>query len=239
MSAAPMRGCFVTGTDTEVGKTRVSAALLHWLGERGLRCAGYKPVAAGTESIDGEAVNEDVRALRDAGSVALTNAEVGPCQFEAACAPHIAAALEGRTIERAVLLQGARTLAVQVDQLVVEGVGGFCVPLAPDFDSADFAVDLGLPVLLVVGLRLGCINHALLSAEAIRARGLRLAGWVANTVDAAMLQRDENLATLRHELGRRHQAPCLGVVPRLASPEPAAVAACLDDSALRVLFGLA
>ena len=239
MSAAPMRGCFVTGTDTEVGKTRVSAALLHWLGERGLRCAGYKPVAAGTESIDGEAVNEDVRALRDAGSVAFTDVEVGPCQFEAACAPHIAAVLEGRTIERAVLLQGARTLAAHVDHLVVEGVGGFCVPLGPDFDSADFAVDLGLPVVLVVGLRLGCINHALLSAEAIRARGLRLAGWVANTVDAGMLHLDENLATLCHELGLRHQAPCLGVVPRLASPEPAAVAACLDGPALRALFGLA
>ena len=237
--AAPMRGCFVTGTDTAVGKTRVSAALLHWLGGQGLRCAGYKPVAAGIESIDGEAVNEDVRALRDAGSVALTDAEVGPCQFEAACAPHIAAALEGHTIERAVLLQGARRLAAQVDQLVVEGVGGFCVPLGPDFDSADFAVDLVLPVVLVVGLRLGCINHALLSAEAIRARGLRLAGWVANTVDAGMLQREENLATLRHELGRRYQAPCLGVVPRLASPAPAVVAACLDGAALRVLFGLA
>ncbi|MEO5736446.1 MAG: dethiobiotin synthase, partial [Variovorax sp.] len=212
---------------------------LHWLGERGLRCAGYKPVAAGTGTIDGEAVNEDVRALRDAGSVVLSDAEVGPCQFEAACAPHIAAALQGCTIERAVLLQGARTLAARADHLIVEGVGGFCVPLGPDFDSADVAVDLGLPVVLGVGLRLGCINHALLSAEAIRARGLRLAGWVANTVDAGMPHRGENLAALRHELGRRHQAPCLGVVPRLASPEPAAVAACLDDPALRALFGLA
>jgi dethiobiotin synthetase len=234
-----MNGCFVTGTDTEIGKTRVSAALLHWLGKQGLRCAGYKPVAAGTETIDGEIVNEDVRALRDASSAVLTDAEVGPCQFEAACAPHIAAALEGRTIERAVLLQGARTLAARADHLIVEGVGGFCVPLAPDFDSADFAVALGLPVVLVVGLRLGCISHALLSAEAIRARGLRLAGWVANTVDPAMPHRDANLATLRDELHRRHQAPCLGVVPRLASPEPAAVAACLDDTALRALFGLA
>lgn len=238
MSAAAMRGCFVTGTDTEVGKTRVSAALLHWLGERGQRCAGYKPVAAGTEVIDGEDVNEDVRTLRDASSVTLTDAEVGPFQFDAACAPHIAAALEGRTIERAVLLQGAQALAARAECLIVEGVGGFCVPLGPDFDSADFAVDLGLPVVLVVGLRLGCINHALLSAEAIRARGLRLAGWVANTVDTRMLHRDDNHATLRHELGRRHQAPCLGLVPRLASPDPVAVATHLDDPALRALFSL-
>ncbi|MBT2332774.1 dethiobiotin synthase [Variovorax paradoxus] len=233
-----MNGCFVTGTDTEIGKTRVSAALLHWLGKQGLRCAGYKPVAAGTETIDGETVNEDVRALRDASSVALTDAEVGPCQFAAACAPHIAAALERRAIEPDVLLQGASTLAARAEYLVVEGVGGFCVPFAPDFDSADFAAALGLPVVLVVGLRLGCINHALLSAEAIRARGLRLAGWVANTVDTAMPHRDANLATLRDELERRHQSPCLGVVPRLASPDPAAVAACLDDAALRALFDL-
>lgn len=238
MSAAAMRGCFVTGTDTEVGKTRISAALLHWLGERGQRCAGYKPVAAGTEVIDGEDVNEDVRALRDVSSVALTGAEVGPFQFEAACAPHIAAALEGRSIERAALLQGALALATRAEYLIAEGVGGFRVPLGPDFDSADFAMDLGLPVVLVVGLRLGCINHALLSAEAICARGLRLAGWVANTVDPAMLHRDDNLATLRHELRRHWQTPCLGVVPRLASPDPAAVAAPLDDAALRTLFGL-
>ena len=239
MSAAVIRGCFVTGTDTEVGKTRVSAALLHWLGERRLRCAGYKPVAAGTEVIDGKDVNEDVRALRDASSMALTDAEVGPFQFEAACAPHIAAALESRAIERAVLLQGAQALARRTDCLIVEGVGGFCVPLGADFDSADVAADLGLPVVLVVGLRLGCINHALLTAEAIRVRGLRLAGWVANTVDHEMPHLDDNLATLRHELARRHQAPCLGMVPRLASPDPAAVAAHFDEAALRTLFGLA
>ena len=238
MSAGAMRGCFVTGTDTEVGKTRISAALLHWLGEQGQRCAGYKPVAAGTEVIDGEDVNEDVRALRDASSVALTDADVGPVQFEAACAPHIAAALEGRSIERAALLQGALALATRAEYLIAEGVGGFRVPLGLDFDSADFAMDLGLPVVLVVGLRLGCINHALLSAEAICARGLRLAGWVANTVDPAMLHRDDNLATLRHELRRHWQTPCLGMVPRLASPDPAAVSAHLDDAALRTLFGL-
>ena len=236
MSVAALRGCFVAGTDTEVGKTRISAALLHWLGERGQRCAGYKPVAAGTEVIGGENVNEDVRALRNASSVVLTDADVGPYQFEAACAPQIAAALEGRAIARAFLLRGALALATRAERLVVEGVGGFCVPLGPDFDSADFAMDLGLPVVLVVGLRLGCINHALLTAEAIHARGLRLAGWVANTVDPAMLHRDANFAALRDDLQRRHHAPCLGMVPRLGSPDPATVATRLDDAALRVLF---
>ena len=127
----------------------------------------------------------------------------------------------------------ARALAARADVLVVEGVGGFCVPLGPEGDTADLAVALGYPVILVVGLRLGCINHALLTAEAVRARGLRLAGWVANTVDPQMLQWQANLDTLRDELQRRHRAPCLGVVPRLADAHPAAAAACLDGAALR------
>ena len=234
--AAALRGCFVTGTDTEIGKTRISAALLHWLAQSGWRSAGLKPVAAGTEEIGGQRVNEDVRALRDAGSLALTDAEVGPLQFEAACAPHIAAALEGRSIDRRALLDAACALAARADVLVVEGVGGFCVPLGADWDTADLAADLGLPVLLVVGLRLGCISHALLTAEAIRARGLRLAGWVGNRVVRDMPWVDENVATLRDRLWRQHGAPCLGVVPWLAEPDPAAVAAHLDPAALRSIF---
>ena len=134
------------------------------------------------------------------------------------------------------MLTGARALAARADWLIAEGVGGFCVPLGPEFDRADFALDLGLPVVLVVGLRLGCISHALLSAEAIRARGLRLAGWVANTLDPQMPHLQANLDTLRHEFARRHQAPCLGVVPRLAEPTPAAVAVHLDGAALHRLF---
>ncbi len=258
-----LHGCFVTGTDTEVGKTRISAALLYWCAQQGWRSAGLKPVAAGTSLaptlgtgvsslppegaqtglgrpgaglIDGQPVNEDVRALREASSLALTDAEVGPLQFQAACAPHIAAALEGRSIERGVILQAAGQLAARADVLVVEGVGGFRVPLGPDWDSADLAVDLGLPVLLVVGLRLGCINHALLTAEAIRARGLRLAGWVGNRIVPDMPWADENVATLRDWLWRQHGTPCLGVVPWLAEPGPAAAAAHLDPAALRAVF---
>ena len=173
-----MANVFVTGTDTEVGKTHVSAALLHWAGQQGWRSAGCKPVAAG---LDDDGHNEDVQRLRAASTLPLATQEVGPLQFQAACAPHIAAALEGRSIALGPLVAQARALAARADVLVVEGVGGFCVPLGPEGDTADLAVALGYPVILVVGLRLGCINHALLTAEAVRARGLRLAGWVANT----------------------------------------------------------
>ncbi|MBT9475227.1 MAG: dethiobiotin synthase [Polaromonas sp.] len=232
----PLHGCFVTGTDTAVGKTQVSAALLHWCAQQGWRSAGFKPVAAGTTRIDGQSVNEDVQALRQAGSARLTDAEVGPLQFEAACAPQIAAVLEDRSIDPATILSAARHLARCADVVVVEGVGGFCVPLGPDWDTADLAVAIGLPVILVVGLRLGCISHALLTAEAIRARGLPLAGWIANTVDPDMAHREGNLASLRHEMTRRHQAPCLGVLPWLDAPKPAAVAAHLDATALHRVF---
>lgn len=224
-----LHGCFVTGTDTGIGKTRISAALLHWLAQSGRRSAGFKPVAAGSDAIDGQRVNEDVRALRDAGSLALTDAEVGPLQFELACAPHIAAAIEGRTIDRTTILNAARALAARADVLVVEGVGGFCVPLGTDWDTADLAGDLALPVVLVVGLRLGCINHALLTAEAVRADGLRLAGWVANQVDPGMVNLAENLATLDAMLG----APRIGFIPWRAGIEANAAAGLLDIGLLR------
>ena len=230
------QGCFVTGTDTEVGKTRISAALLHWCTQQGWRSAGIKPVAAGTSLIDGHWVNEDVRALRDASSLPLTDAEVGPCQFEAACAPHIAAALEGRTIEYAALAQSARELLTRADVVVVEGVGGFCVPLSPTADTSHIACALGLPVILVVGLRLGCLSHAILTAEAIRSRSLSLVGWIGNIIDPEMPHLAANIASLRHELDHRHQVPCLGIVPRLAEPSPAAVAAHLDNAALLHIF---
>ena len=233
---SPLNGCFVTGTDTEIAKTRISTALLHWFAQAGCRSAGLKPVAAGTDVINGQRVNEDVRALREAGSLVLTDAEVGPLQFEAACAPHIAAAQEGRAIDRIEILDMARSLATRADVLVVEGVGGFCVPLGTDWDTADLAVDLGLPVVLVVGLRLGCINHALLTAEAIHARGLHLAGWVGNCVVRGMPWAEENVAALRTWLWRRHGAPCLGVVPWLGAPSPAAVAAHLSPTALQALL---
>lgn len=232
----PLHGCFVTGTDTGVGKTRISAGLLHWCARQGWRSAGLKPVAAGTELVDGERVNEDVRSLRAASSLALTDAEVCPYQFDVACAPHIAATLEGRTIDNLTLLEAANDLADRSDVLVVEGVGGFCVPLNSQWDTSHLACALSLPVVLVIGMRLGCLNHALLTAEAIRARFLKLAGWVANVMDPDMPHIQGNLACLQHELWHRHRAPCLGLVPWLPHPDAAAVAAQLDEAALRALF---
>lgn len=231
----PLRGIFVTGTDTEIGKTTIAAAVVSLLGKTGLRVAGLKPVAAGMSTIDGERINEDVHALRAASPMDLSAEEIAPYQFEAACAPHVAAALEGRRIERARVLAAIGAAAARSDRIVVEGVGGLRVPLDPagDWDSADLARDLGLPVLLVVGLRLGCINHALLTAEALHARGLTLGGWVANTVDPAMAHVSATLDALAQGLGR---APCLGLVPRLPQPTPEAIAPYLNVPALHVLF---
>ena len=230
-----LQGVFVTGTDTGVGKTSISAAIVALLARSGVRIAGLKPVAAGMEVIDGERINEDVRALRAVSVPALRADEIAVCQFDAACAPHIAAALEGRHIERAAVLNSVRAVAVRCDRVVVEGVGGFRVPFddTGSWDSADLALDLGLPVLLVVGLRLGCINHALLTAEAIRARGLPLCGWVANTVDAQMPYLERNLDALARGLGN---ATCLGLVPRLPRPTPDIIAPYLNAAALHALF---
>lgn len=225
------RGLFVTGTDTGVGKTRVAAALLHLLGAGGMRSAGCKPVAAGLTMIGGILGNEDVRALRDAGTLPMTDADVGPCQLAEACAPHIAAERERRDIDPSALLGAVRALAKRAEYLVVEGVGGFRVPLAPGWDSADLARDLGLPVVLVVGLRLGCLNHALLTAEAVDRQGLELAGWIANRIDPAMPHAEANVSALQAHL----PAACLGVVPWLVQPTPAAVAAHLNAAALRAL----
>ena len=216
-----MNGYFITGTDTEIGKTAITAALTWLAAQRGQRAAAIKPLAAGQELIGGRWVNDDVLRLQAASNMNLTDAEVGPLQLRTPCAPHIAAKLEGVAIDRALLLAAIRSTAAKADIAFVEGVGGFRVPLIEGWDTADLAVDLQLPVVLVVGLRLGCINHALLTAEAIRARGLTLVGWVANTVDAAMPHVADNLASLHSGLA----APCWGHVPRLPDPNPAAIAA--------------
>jgi dethiobiotin synthetase len=212
---------FLTGTDTEIGKTFTTCTLLHRARQLGLRAAGIKPVAAGT---DAAGRNEDVERIRAASNVALPREVINPCCLSAAIAPHLAAAEEGVTIDFAPILIACASTMQQADLLIVEGVGGFRVPLGVDRDSADLAVALGLPVILVVGLRLGCLNHALLTAEAIAARGLTLAGWVANRIDPGMARVEDNIATLRELLG----APLLGSVPRIAGSDPVAAASFLQ-----------
>jgi dethiobiotin synthetase len=206
---------FITGTDTEVGKTFVACALLHALRARGLKTLGMKPVAAG---LDSEGKNEDVEQLIAASSFPAPHELINPYAFRAAVAPHIAAAEDGRTIELAKIVAAFDQLLGQADAILVEGVGGFCVPLGPNVETADLAVALNLPVILVVGMRLGCINHALLTQQAITTRGLTLAGWVANRIDPAMSRFEENLAALK----TRINAPLLGVVANGTTPEQAA-----------------
>ena len=219
--------CFVTGTDTEIGKTLISAALLHHLSQQGLGSIGMKPVAAGvTIDADGTMSNEDIDALTAASSLVLPGALTTPYLLRTPAAPHLAAAIDGVTMSMDTIIDCYTALASTADAIIVEGVGGFCVPLSDDFDTADLAQRLNLPVVLVVGMRLGCLNHALLTAEAIRARGLRLAGWVANCIPPAMPYVSENIATLQKRLA----APLLGIVPYLPAADAAAAAAFLTPN---------
>ncbi len=212
---------FVTGTDTGVGKTLVTGALLRNAQAHGLRAVGLKPVAAGGTVVDGRFANEDALLLQRLSSVTLDYADVNPVALEAAIAPHIAAAREGIALNAAALAARVSRIDAQGhDVLVVEGAGGWLVPLNDRETMADLATWLGYPVILVVAMRLGCLNHALLTAAAIEAAGLTLAGWVANCTTPGMEARDENLRTLETRL----PALRLGTVPFLgadATPEQA------------------
>ena len=216
--------CFVTGTDTEIGKTLISAAILHKLVQTGVRACGMKPVAAGAEMRDGWLHNEDADMLRAAGNVNLPQHITTPFMFREPAAPHLAAAHENRSIDPVEILTAYAEIVAVSDATVVEGVGGFRVPLTDTIDTADLAAQFNLPVIMVVGIRLGCISHALLTAEAIIKRGLVLAGWVANTVDPDMLFATENIETLV----QRIPAPLLGHVPRLPNPSAALAADFID-----------
>jgi len=184
----------ITGTDTGVGKTRVATALLAALCRAGYRAVGMKPMAAGIEP--GEEQNADVRALEFTGNVVAPLQDRCPYSFAPAIAPHLAAAQAGVAMELETLSGAYRRLAASADWVVVEGAGGALVPFNQEQNLLDLAKALNLPVILVVGLRLGCINHALLTAEAIEARGLCLAGWVANAIDRDMVESEANLGYL-------------------------------------------
>lgn len=214
------RGLFVTGTDTEVGKTVAAVALLHALGARGVRCAAMKPVAAGCEQTPDGPRNEDALALQAAAGVPHSYEQINPYALMPAVAPHLAAREAGVEISLDHIARAFDVLADSADTVVVEGAGGWLVPLGPEQLFADLAIRLQLPVVLVVGLRLGCINHALLSAESIRNRGANLWGWIANTLDPDMPRLEQNLDTLEALL----EAPLLGRIPFLGGQPPASAA---------------
>jgi dethiobiotin synthetase len=215
--AHPHGGLFVAGTDTGVGKTLVACAILHAMRRAGLAPVPFKPVASGCEQGPDGLVNDDTSRLIRASGRSLTQDAVSPFRYQPPVAPHIAAAAAGWPIDLDHLVKQAAQMAA-LGPLVVEGAGGFLVPVDACHTLADLAVRLGLPVVLVVGLRLGCINHALLSAEAVAARHLSLAGWVGNAIDPGFERLAENLDTLRARL----PAPLLGVIPWTPAPDPSA-----------------
>lgn len=206
---------FITGTDTGVGKTLVSCALLYAFAAQGKSVVGMKPVAAGCEPTPHGLACEDVANLVAASNMSAPHHLVNPYAFQPPIAPHLAAAQAGIAIELEPLRTACAALRVLAEVVIVEGVGGWRVPLNPREDTADLARQLGLPVILVVGMRLGCLSHALLTAQAIEASGLKLAGWVANHIDPLMPAFDDNLCALQARLA----APLLGVVPYAAQPD--------------------
>ena len=212
---------FIAGTDTDVGKTTIAAGLLHAARSAGMSTAAGKPVASGCELTPKGLRNADALALMAQCSLPLSYAEVNPVAFEPAIAPHLAAREAGVALTVQSLSGPMRhILDKEADFTLIEGAGGWRVPLADQDNLSDLAMALGLPVILVVGMRLGCINHALLTAEAIARDGLQLAGWVANIIDPKTSRLEENLATLAERL----PAPCLGRVPRLKAVTAEAVA---------------
>ncbi len=224
----PLRGTrhgfFVTGTDTGAGKTLVTCALLHAFAARGLRVVGMKPVAAGAQWHADGLRNEDVEQILAAGNVPASRQLVNPYCFEPPIAPHIAARDAGVEIDLQHIELAYGGLSQLADMVIVEGVGGFCVPLNARETTADLAQRLDLPVLLVVGMRLGCLNHALLTAHAVRARGLELVGWVANHVDPGMTHAEANIEALTERLA----VPPVARIGYSFSPNPRSIAASLD-----------
>lgn len=201
-------GFFVTGTDTDVGKTYIASALVRHFVQQGYETIGMKPVAAGCESVNGELRHTDVDALVAASNVQTALSNVNPYAFVPAIAPHIAAEQFGVNISLEKIQQAFDGLKSQAEVLVVEGAGGFCVPINQQQTMADLAVNFNLPVILVVGIRLGCINHALMTAASIKAAGLNLVGWVANRIDPSMPALEENITTLKAMI----MAPCIADV---------------------------
>ena len=204
-----MKGFFITGTDTEVGKSWFSAALVRHLRQQGHQAIGLKPLASGSDSTPEGLRNEDALLLQQAADNVLSYDQVNPLTFEPAIAPHLAARQAGQVIDCDQLVAHCQQMAQQYPLQVVEGAGGWLVPLNEHKTYADVAVALGLPVIVVVGLRLGCLNHALLTLQVIQHSGLPVAGWVANALSADMPWMAENIATLQHWT----EVPCVAQIP--------------------------
>ncbi len=217
-------GIYVTGTDTGAGKTLASCALLHALRARGLRAVGMKPLASGCQSTPQGLRNDDALALQAASDPQPRYEDLNPVALPQPLAPEIAAREAGVEVTMTPMLAAYERLAARADVLVVEGVGGWMAPLSTTLDQVDLVRALDLPVVLVVGMRLGCINHARLSAAAIAADGCQLVGWIASEVDPDMARRDENFALLSQRL----PSPCLGRLPWTGHPDPASQASRLD-----------
>lgn len=216
---------FVTGTDTGVGKTLISCALLYAFAAQNKRVVGMKPVAAGC---DEDGLNDDVKKLRAATNILATLGQINPYSFIHPIAPHIAAHKAGVRIRFDRIMESYNELASQAELVIVEGAGGFQIPLNETQDSADLAIEFGLPVIVVVGMRLGCLNHALLTMRAISDCGLKCAGWVANVTSPDMVALDENIQALQ----QRIKVPLLGVIQHQASPDAATVASQLHINML-------
>src|SRR5690606_28046939 len=213
-------GVFVTGTDTGIGKTLASCTLLHALRARGLRAVGMKPLASGSDATVDGLRNEDALALQAASDPRPPYEDVNPYALPLPLAPELAARDAGVDVALEPMLAAHARLAARSDVVVVEGVGGWAAPLSGQLDQADLVRALDLPVVLVVGLRLGCLNHSYLSARAIAADGCRLVGWIGAGVDPGMARIDDNRALLAARL----PAPCLGWLPWQAVPDPAGLA---------------
>jgi dethiobiotin synthetase len=226
--SAPRGGIFVTGTDTGVGKTLAAAALMRAFKGLGMRVAGFKPVSSGCESTSAGLRNEDALALMQEQSTPFPYEAVNPFAFAPAIAPHIAAAQAGIAIDLRKVAAAFESLRARSDIVVVEGAGGWCAPISEAAGMQDLAATLELPVLLVVGLRLGCLNHALLTARAIGASSLPLYGWIANRIDPEFPCWEENVATLTRLL----PAPLVGTVQHQAQRDVGAAARSLDVQSL-------
>ena len=207
---------FITGTDTNIGKTAITCSLIAKLTEEGFCVGGMKPVAAGCHIENGHMISDDVKKIAEVSNVDININEINPYQFEAPIAPHISFKKNKKEIDIHLIKKYLRSFENKMDYLFIEGVGGYAVPLTENFSTANLIEALNIPIILVVGVKLGCINHALLTVESILNKKQKLSGWVANRIDGHMLAYDENVSFLKENI----KAPCLGAVPYLKNFDP-------------------